>query len=194
MKKLAFALLALAVCPFVPDAFSQEFEADMVNTTRGGVYNAHINVGKDKMRMQTDDNIVISRMDKGIAWMLVPAQKIYMEETIDPKNMQVTSEKVNGEVNRESLGSETVNGIKTDKYKVTYDMNGMEGTMYQWIAPSLNNMPVKSEAGDGSWTVEYTNIKTGPQDASLFEIPAGYNKMDIYNMGDLMKGMTNEEE
>jgi len=193
MKKLAFALLALAVCSFASNAFSQEFEADMVNTTRGGAYNAHVNVGKDKMRMQTDDNIVISRMDKGVTWMLVPAQKIYMEQAIDPKNMQVTSEKVNGEVNRERLGAETINGIKADKYKVTYNVSGMEGTMYQWIAPSLN-MPLRTEAGDGSWTVEYTNIKAGPQAASLFEIPAGYNKMDMYNMGDLMKGMTNEEE
>ncbi|MDD5269966.1 MAG: hypothetical protein PHE80_02125 [Candidatus Omnitrophica bacterium] len=193
MKKPVLALLALALCSFAPDSFSQEFEADMVNTTRGGVYNAHVNVGKDKMRVQTDDNIVISRMDKGVTWMLVPAQKIYMEQAIDPKNMQVTSEKVNGEVNRQRLGAETINGVKADKYKVTYNVSGMEGTMYQWIAPSLN-MPLRSEAGDGSWTVEYTNIKAGPQDASLFEIPAGYNKMDMYNMGDLMKGMTNEEE
>lgn len=193
MKKLSYALMALAVFSFMAEALAQEFEADMVNTTRGGVYNAHVNVGKDKMRMDTGDNIVISRMDKKITWMLVPAQKIYMEQAIDPKNMTVTSEKVDGEVNRERLGAETVNGIKTDKYKVTYSVNGMEDTMYQWIAPSLN-LPVKSEAGDGSWMIEYTNIKTGPQDASLFELPSGYNKMDAYNMGDLMKGMTNEEE
>ena len=193
MKRIAFLLSAAFALSSACTAIAQEFEADMVNTTRGGAYNAHVNVGKDKMRMDTGDNIVISRMDKKVTWMLVPAQKIYMEQAIDPKNMTVTSEKVDGETSRERLGSETINGIKADKYKVTYDVNGMEGTMYQWIAPSLN-LPVRSEAGDGSWAVEYTNIKTGPQDASLFEVPSGYNKMDAYNMGDLMKGMTNEEE
>lgn len=193
MKKLLFALLALAVFSFTAEAFAQEFEADMVNTSRSGVYNAHINVGDNRMRMEAPDSIVISRMDKGVAWVLVPAQKIYMEQSIDPKNMTVTSEKVEGEVNRELVGTGTISGMKADKYKVTYNMNGMEGMMYQWIAPSLN-LPVRTEAGDGSWTVEYTNIKTGPQPASLFEVPAGYSKFDTSNMGDVMKGMTNEEE
>ena len=37
---------------------------------------------------------------------------------------------------------------------------------------------------DSTW--ELTNIKEGEPDASLFQIPAGYHKMD---MGMMMQGM-----
>jgi hypothetical protein len=42
--------------------------------------------------------------------------------------------------------------------------------------------PVKMAAVDGSWTMEYKNIKLGSQPASLFELPPGYNKMAVPSM------------
>ena len=51
-------------------------------------------------------------------------------------------------------------------------------TVFQWIIPR-SNFPVKSAAADGSWTLEYKNIKSGKQPASLFKIPAGYKKFSL---------------
>ena len=52
-----------------------------------------------------------------------------------------------------------------------------------WIDQKLH-FPIKSVSEDSTW--ELTNIKEGEPDASLFEIPAGYHKMD---MGGMMQGM-----
>jgi hypothetical protein len=35
---------------------------------------------------------------------------------------------------------------------------------------------------DGSLTVKWTNFTAGPQDASLFEVPAGYQVMSMPGM------------
>lgn len=193
MKKAVFTLLALSFSVFSIEAAAQEFEADMVNTSRSGVYNAHINVGKDKMRVESDNNIVISRMDKSVVWVLVPSQKIYMEQALDPTQMTVTSDKVDGETDRELMGTDNIDGYPVDKYKITYSLGGMQNVMYMWLSKSLN-IPLKTQAADGSWMIEYKNIKKGPQPGQLFEIPSGYNKFDMSNMGDLMKGLTNEED
>ena len=52
-----------------------------------------------------------------------------------------------------------------------------------WIDQKLH-FPIKN-VGAGGDTWELQNLKEGSQDASLFEIPAGYRKMD---MGGMMMG------
>jgi hypothetical protein len=52
---------------------------------------------------------------------------------------------------------------------------------YQWMATDIN-FPVKTAAVDGSWSMEYKDIKLGSQPDSLFELPAGYQKMSIPSM------------
>ena len=48
-----------------------------------------------------------------------------------------------------------------------------------WLDPKLR-FPVKWQGKDGSG--EMRNIQEGPQPASLFEVPAGYTKMDMGGM------------
>ena len=57
--------------------------------------------------------------------------------------------------------------------------------MTGWIDRKLRFL-VKTESAKGRG-MELRNIQEGPQQASLFEIPAGYKKIE---MGDMMKGMT----
>jgi hypothetical protein len=75
------------------------------------------------------------------------------------------------------VGTETVNGRSCDKWEIT-DKNGKKETL--WIDQKLH-FPIKST--DGQVTTEFTNIKEGAQDASLFKVPAGYRKFDMGSMG-----------
>ena len=75
------------------------------------------------------------------------------------------------------LGTETVNGRTCDKWEVT-QKSGKTETF--WIDQKLH-FPIKMINGD--ITTQYTNIKEGPQDASLFKIPDGYQKFDASMMG-----------
>ena len=59
-----------------------------------------------------------------------------------------------------------------------------QSSHYEWISsdPGIM-MSVKTAAIDDSWWNEYRNISLGVPDSSLFEIPAGYTKMNIPSMG-----------
>jgi hypothetical protein len=129
-------------------------------------------------------------VDKKVVWILMPDQKMYMEQPFDAKKMMTTSEKVEGELQRTSLGKDTIDGKTADKYKVTYEIEGIKNEMFQWVE-SGSNLPLKSAALDGSWSVEYRNIKTGPQPDPLFEVPSDYKKfsMGMPDVGNMMKGM-----
>ena len=121
---------------------------------------------------------MITRMDKKVIWNIMPAQKMYMEIPFNLKNQPLVEEKLQGEIERKQVGTETVNGHPTKKYLITYKSVKKTDQLYQWWATDIN-FPVKSSAVDGSWTQEYRNIKMGSQPNSLFEVPSGYNKFDM---------------
>ena len=81
-----------------------------------------------------------------------------------------------GEVSRKLIGAETIDGHPTQKYEVTYTEAGKTEKMYQWMATDIK-FPIKMAAVDGTWTMEYKNIKMGSQPARLFELPSDYKKM-----------------
>jgi hypothetical protein len=81
-----------------------------------------------------------------------------------------------------NLGTETVNGRSTDHWQITHKDGNISDV---WIDNSLH-FPIKTVSQGTTW--ELTNIKEGPQDASLFQIPAGYRKMDMPGMGGMRGG------
>lgn len=75
------------------------------------------------------------------------------------------------------MGTETVNGRTTEHWQVTHKDGNVSDV---WIDNSLH-FPIKTVSGGTTW--QLTNIKEGPQEASLFQVPAGYRRMDITGMG-----------
>ena len=155
-----------------------DFSADMVSTTKDGTFTGKIFVTKEKTRMEMSQAITITRMDKKIVWMLMPEEKMYMEQPLKPQNVVASKEKVPGEIERKYLGTETVDGKKTEKYKIVYKVENQREAVFSWI-DTASGFPIKTSAEDGSWTVEYKNLKTGKQPNTLFEIPAGNKKVSI---------------
>jgi hypothetical protein len=183
--KLGGILLAGIISFFILTgvASAEDFSADIVNTAGGMSFQGKIFVSKEKTRMEMPGAITIARMDKKIAWVLMPAQQMYMEQPINPATM-ATSEKVSGEIERKLIGSDIIEGRKADKYRVVYtDDSGKKWVMLQWFMSGLN-IPVKSASEDASWSMEYKNIKRGAQPDALFEVPAGYKKFS-YGIGAL---------
>ena len=188
--RASFCFAVMLVFSLSASVFAVDFSADVVTTQGGKTFNAKVFVSGEKSRMEAPGSISISRVDKKVVWMLMPDQKMYMEQPFDPKKMSTAAEKVEGEVERTPLGKDTVDGKTADKYKVTYEIEGTKNEMFQWTE-SGSSLPLKSAALDGSWSVEYRNIKTGPQPDSLFELPPDYKKfsMDMPDIGNMMKGM-----
>lgn len=168
-------------------AGAQEFSADMVSREGKKAVNAKIYAAQDKVRMEMPESVMIIRMDKNLSWMLMPADKMYMEQPVNMSSAPKVAKEFDNETERVAMGTETIDGSPAEKFKVTYTEKGKPVSVYQWLRNG--QFPVKVEAVDGSWGFEYKNLKTGPQSTDLFEPPADYQKFSMPSMGDMMKGL-----
>ena len=82
-----------------------------------------------------------------------------------------------------NLGSEQVGTHLCDKSRVQSTSKGKTSVFDEWAARDLGGFVVKREDEGGKWSIEYQNVQFAAQDQSLFEIPAGYQKLDITAMG-----------
>jgi hypothetical protein len=140
------------------------------------------------------DVIQIIDLKRQVSDMLMPQQKMYMEmaygqmmqqhrgpkmpdlKSFDPTNPCAQIENMTCE----RAGSETVNGRSTEKWLFKDKKTGDTNTV--WIDSKIM-YPIRSVNKD--MQMDLTNVKEGMPDASLFEIPAGYRKLD---MGGMMRG------
>lgn len=158
--------------------------------TQGTVYVAH---GKERREYVQDGEktVMILRHDKKVIWMLQPEDKTYMEQKM-PKGGRkddLSAYKIEQTV----VGPETINGVSTTKSKII--MIGPKGDKlggFYW--KSKEGIVVKTDAiavdkkSKERIKSELTNLKVGKQNPSLFEIPAGYEKMDMGSLGKMMMG------
>ena len=189
MRKLAFSAAGIFLFLFLAiHAFAIDLSSDVVSTANNQKHTSKICIQGPKVRMESPQQpgYSIVRPDKNVMWMVMPEQKTYVEMPLDPSKQPRTGEKVQGEVSRKLLGSETIDGHHAQKYEVTYKDRETSQKMYQWMATDIN-FPVKMAAIDGSWIVEYRNIKMGAQPDSLFEVPAGFQKAGM-NLPDMSAG------
>jgi hypothetical protein len=164
-------------------AQAAEFSATMVTKTGGMEIPGKVYVKGDKMRneIQAAGHPVINimRPDKKLVWIIMPQQKAYMEMPINPgtqQQMMTLTEKQKAKMKK--VGSETINGYNCEKYETTMDHQGKSMKVYTWVATDLG-VPIKVVSEDGSFSMEYKDIKTGGVADSLFEAPQGYQKMKM---------------
>ncbi len=124
-------------------------------------------------------HIMIVRRDKNVSWVLMPEQKMYLENPLGKDGMP-QDEFAGGKLEREKLGTESVNGVDATKYRVhgeTPDGQAFEGTM--WM--TKQEIPVRIRTGKGAEKVhmELSNLKVGAVDPGHFEIPSGYSRFQI---------------
>jgi len=174
----------------VPSFFASaaEFSAEMIQQMAGQTMTGKIYVKGTKMRMEMNTPagpvVTIALPDVGKSLMLQQANKIYMEMPIDaassiPHMSETDFEKI---AHKQPLGNEKINGYDCDKYEIIYHDTSM-GTLIQWISKRLN-YPIKMiyNGPQGDLVTEYRKIKEGGVKNSLFQVPAGYNKMEIPGM------------
>lgn len=149
-----------------PKAYSVETETTVAGTTSP----SKMFVDGDKIRTEMDAGgmqmISIVRPDKKVCYSLMPAQKMVMETALP--DAPAATAAAGPEPKWEKVGSATVNGIACTEYKVT---TGADVAQYFLDG---NNYLVRMATKD--MTMDYKNFKAGAQDASLFEVPAGYSK------------------
>ncbi len=174
-----------------------EFSAEIVNTQKPDTpTQAKVYFAKDKMRIEAQEHnsrgqgVFIMNFATQTSDVLMTQQHMYMEmpaqamnqrglysffQTGDVENACSDWLKVERNIGGtcHKVGNETVNGRSTVKYEGT-NSSGEPSSL--WLDPKLR-FPVKWQGKSSAG--ELRNIQEGTQSASLFEIPAGYTKMDI---------------
>lgn len=195
--KLAVCALLVFALPSLYAQMPLPFSADMTTSTSGGQQMAgKIYFSAPKMRFDMTSNSAaraqgpfggnMSMIIDGASqtsYMLMPQQQMYMEfkgtsERMSPgaRNLQnLTTGKgmcATSDTTCKKLGTEVVNGRTCDKWERT-DANGKSTV---WVDQKLH-FPIRVQDASGA-TTNFTNVKEGAQDASLFKVPEGYKPFD----------------
>lgn len=176
----------------------EDFSANIADQRVGKETTSQVKiyVTKDKMRVDSaqpsgHSGVVILNLASQTNTILIPERKMYMEfasgqgpdaqrkwtffRVTDVENACADWQKIptHDGGTCQKVGHETVNGRNTVKYTGT-SKNGEATTV--WIDTKLD-FPIKwQDRGGGG---ELQDIKEGSQPASLFEIPADYQKMQM---------------
>ena len=172
-----------------------QYSADLVVTRKTGPQTPMtMKVYVDGNKRRTDQgtaagNIIILRGDLSKRYVLTPSSKTYMEAALDPRMLESPNDwaKRMGLVH-EKVGTEDVNGETCDKYSYTSDAKKMAAgqnkpsmpatrtiTGFIWVGQK-SHMLLKSE--NEVTTAEWKNVKVGPPDASVFELPTDYKQLE----------------
>jgi hypothetical protein len=192
---MLFSLLTTAVFA------QQDFSADVVsNSEKASSMPGKIYASKDKMRFEGQEQngrtgTLIINFAAQTSEILIPERKMYIESAMgrgpgaqrsfnffraaDAENAcdewQKMATKPGGTCHK--MGSEVVGARSTVKYQGT----SADGDItYVWIDPKLR-FPVKWQGKNSGG--ELRNIQEGTQPASLFAVPADYQKLDMGSMG-----------
>ena len=178
-------------------AAQTEFSGEIFDNQKSDNPQGKIYFGKDKIRFEsakkdprgggafimnfaTQTSTVI--MDQQHMYMELPAQMasqrnayhFFSAHDVDNACADWLAQSWNKGGTCRKIGSETVNGRSCVRYDGT-NARGESGSV--WLDPKLR-FPVKWEGKNGN-SGELRNIQEGSQPASLFEVPAGYNKFDM---------------
>ena len=177
------AIILLIGIIFSPLLQATDFCADMETKAKNGqvMVMGKMCVKGQKSRHEMNQGgrqmIMINRPDKHVAWSLMPQSKQYMEVPVSEDEMGDQPENWNQDLQKEGkfLGKETVNGVECNKYELSEDQHKVT----YWISVK-DNIPVRILSEE--MEVNYKNIRTGNVPNKLFEIPAGYRKLNIPNI------------
>jgi hypothetical protein len=178
-------------------AAQTEFSAEIVDLQKPGTpTTGKLYFAKSKMRIESLSSgpraggVVIVNFATQMSTVLMTQRNMYMERSIQSQGQsQMYSFFQAGDVQNacgdlekiehaeagscHKIGSETVNGRSTVEYEGT--RSGGEVSRF-WLDPKLR-FPVKWQGKNSGG--ELRNIQEASQPTSLFEVPAGYTKMDI---------------
>ena len=207
--KLKLAIVAVVLVSLLPAAAQVShltpFSGDVQITSEhggrgGGDMNGKIYVAREHMRLDMESGprggaSVITNFPTKTTDILMPDRHMYMEVSADQQAMarrpgMAPQIKPFADPNNpcandtaktcKKIGVEQVNGRTCDHWEIT-DKEGQ--VTNAWIDQKLH-FPIKEITPSSTWQV--TNIQEGDQPASLFVVPAGYQKMDL---GQMMQGM-----
>lgn len=180
----AFSLFMVAFALVPGRGSALEFMADQITRVDGHSRKAHIYYRDNMWRLEHHDlgpvNVTIVRKDKRLIWLLLSRMKHFKTLPYDDEQAPKVSERLDGEVAREEIGTEIFDGHPTTLYQVTVRKGAMTEEYYQWLATDIR-FPLKLAKKDGNWVVEYRNVKLRRLSDYLFELPVAFRPLEEFD-------------
>jgi len=147
--------------------------------------------------------VTIHFLDSRKMTMMSTANKTYMEQTMEQERApSIDDPRV--VIEKKQIGSETIDGHPCNKYDAVFYLKDKQAEKYKatiWEAEDLGGLvirnetmlpPEKAPGGKNKIGTELKEIKVGAAQASLFEVPKDYRKVN--NMMEMMGGMDKMKE
>lgn len=172
-----------------------EYSADSMMQTEEGTMQQHVYVTPTRERKEMltgagDGGIMIFRFDTKQLLILMPSEKMYLEQSMAARQGQ-RDDPAQWTYEDTAMGDETLNGVKVTKYKtIATSTDGKKYGGFSWRTKEGINLKQDLLYKEGNekkrMLIELSNLKIGKQDPKLFEVPEGFTKFD---MGGMMGGM-----
>jgi hypothetical protein len=161
-----------------------EFTADQVTKIDGKSRKANIYYRDTMWRIEHHTmgpvNVSIVRKDKQVVWLLLSKMKHFKTIPYSPEQDLRVTERLEGEVSREEIGTEMREGHPTTLYEVTTKLGERVEVYYQWIATDIH-FPMKLAKKDGSWITEYQHVKMRSVQDYLFNLPLNFQPLEDFD-------------
>ena len=163
------------------------YSADMVSLDAAGKVEAstriYVDAGRMRLELPPQEGMqgmtIIVRPDLKLQWMVDVESRTCLEHSLDDAQLRAIAPAMAAatpDSREERLGTETVQGYKAEKKRVTTTQKVMgqvgRNVSLVWQAEEFD-IPLRERDEEG-FTEELRNIKVGAQPASLFEVPSGY--------------------
>ncbi len=205
IKQLTLVIAVVAGMTFTQGAVAAEYNGPGFagvayfaenNGTPEKLGTVHVDRAGFRMNMKTQGQTVSSLMfwDSETIVTLMHDQKMYMEIPPEQSGWQAYEDKpCNGFTDGEKLGDETLDGRQAEKWRCTGQTSPPAGQppsdATTWYDRELK-METRVVEDNGN-IFEIRNVKIGRQDASLYEIPDGYQ---MFDMNAMMQQMMQQQQ
>jgi len=165
-------------------AVALEFTADQITKIDGRTHKASIYYRDQMWRIEHHSlgpvNVTIVRKDKQLVWLLLSRMKHFKTLPYDSEQDLHVRPLLEGEIERQEIGTEVREGHPTTLYEVTTKEGERVERYYQWVATDLH-FPMKLAKKDGSWIVEYQHVKMRPVSDYLFNLPVNFQPLEEFD-------------
>ena len=191
MRQAPFRLMGALIILMALPAVAQQFSAELVRQKPAGLATSKVMVSDAKLRFeaagaQGKNSIVVIDLDRHDGYMILPEANTYTLLKTDrmplampffrPMDVDNACAAWEAAVDKpktcSKVGPETFHGRDTVKYQGVM-RSGESGNA--WVDRKLKYV-IKWEGEKTA--AEFQNIQEGPQEASLFAAPKGYDKID----------------
>lgn len=120
---------------------------------------------------------MIVRTDMQHSWLILSTKRQYLEVPMAADHLLTVTEKMDGEVSREFVGDQILNGHPAELFEVTVTEKGETRQYYRWVTKA-ERFPLKTVSKQGQWSEEFRRLIFTEQSPFLFELPRTLNNAD----------------